>query len=225
LGLLSARANKDECEAFFIGDDMKNLISSNERTMGSREIAELTGKNHADVMRDIRNMLEKLEVSQSKFASTYQDAQNKTRECFNLDRYHTEILVTGYDVKRRAAVIKRWYDLETSQALPAVKDPQLAAMVTMLTQLDAVKQEQQSQRLELDNIKAKLQSTPDEFYTVAGYASLRGLSIDTKTANMLGRKCAKLSREYGFEVGKAHSAIYGAVNTYHVDMLCEVFAK
>ena len=205
---------------------MKDLmISKTEATMSSREIAELTGKRHDAVMRDIRNMLDAMKVSHHTFVATYQDAQNKTRECFELDRYHTEILVTGYDVKRRAAVIKRWYDLETSQALPVVKDPQLAAMVTMLTQLDVVKQEQQSQRLELDNIKAKLQSTPDVFYTVAGYASLRGLSIDTKTANMLGRKCANLSREYGFEVGKAHSAIYGAVNTYHVDMLCEVFAK
>ncbi len=148
---------------------MQDLIKN--ATMSSREIAELTGKNHADVMRDIRNMLEKLEVSQSNFAGTYQDAQNKTRECFNLDRYHTEVLVTGYDVKRRAAVIKRWHDLETVKALPAVKDPQLAAMVTMLTQLDAVKQEQQSQRQELETIKARIKATPEEFYTVAGYVS------------------------------------------------------
>jgi phage regulator Rha-like protein len=29
-------------------------------TMSSREIAELTGKNHRDVMRDIRNVLDQL---------------------------------------------------------------------------------------------------------------------------------------------------------------------
>lgn len=40
---------------------------------------------------------------------------------------------------------------------------------------------------------------------------------------MLGRKAAKLSREYDMDIGKAHSSIYGTVNTYHVDILCEVF--
>lgn len=210
---------------------MANAISSHaqkpEATMSSREIAELTGKRHDAVMRDIRTMLDTIGEGHHKFEGAYEDAQGKQRPCFNLDRYHTEVLITGYDVKRRAAVIKRWYDLETGAAQPAalaVKDPQLAAMVTMLTQLDAVKQEQQAQRMELEDLRAKVTATPEQYYTVAGYASLRGLSIDTVKANLLGRKAAKLSREYGLEISKAHSAIYGAVNTYHVDVLCQVFA-
>ena len=107
--------------------------------------------------------------------------------------------------------------------LPTIQDPQLAAMVTMLTQLDAVKQEQNAQRLELADLRAKVTATPDEYYTVAGYASLRGISLDTKRANLLGRKAAKVSREHGVDIGKAHSSIYGEVNTYHVDVLCEIF--
>jgi anti-repressor protein len=110
-----------------------------------------------------------------------------------------------------------------NSSLPAIQDPQLAAMVMMLTQLDSVKQEQEAQRNELAEIKAKIQATPDQFYTVAGYASLRGMSIDTKKAALLGRKAAKLSREYDMSIGKAHSSIHGTVNTYHVDILCEVF--
>ena len=111
----------------------------------------------------------------------------------------------------------------TPEQTPAVKDPQLAAMVMMLTQLDSVKQEQEAQRLELADLRAKVTATPDEYYTVAGYASLRGISIDTKRANLLGRKAAKVSREHGVDIGKAHSSIYGEVNTYHVDVLCEIF--
>ena len=93
----------------------------------------------------------------------------------------------------------------------------------MLTQLDSVKQEQEVQRLELADIRAKITATPEQYYTVAGYASLRGLSIDTSRANLLGRKAVKISREHGMDIGKAHSSIHGAVNTYHVDVLCEVF--
>ena len=42
--------------------------------MTSREIAELTGKNHADVLRDIRNMLEVLKKDASIFADISLDA-------------------------------------------------------------------------------------------------------------------------------------------------------
>ena len=123
----------------------------------------------------------------------------------------------------RRSVLEKLKKVEQVAKTPAVKDPQLAAMVMMLTQLDAVKQEQEAQRIELAEIKAKIQATPEQFYTVAGYASLRGLSIDTTKANLLGRKAAKLSREYDMEIGKAHSAMHGTVNTYHVDILCEAF--
>ena len=123
----------------------------------------------------------------------------------------------------RRSVLEKLKKVEQVAKTPAVKDPQLAAMVMMLTQLDGVKQEQEAQRVELAEIKAKIQATPEQFYTVAGYASLRGLSIDTTKANLLGRKAAKLSREYDMEIGKAHSAMHGTVNTYHVDILCEAF--
>ena len=208
------------------------LMTSNKQTMSSREIAELTGKEHKHVIRDIRSMLGKLKDGPTLgHVQDVKDSRGYTSE-FLLDRYHTEVLITGYDVKRRAAVIERWFTLESGKAQPVaapltqppeVKDPQIAAMVMMLTELDSVKQEQEAQRNELAEVKAKIQATPDEFYTVAGYASLRGMSIDTKKAALLGRKAAKLSREYEMDIGKAHSSIHGTVNTYHVDILCEVF--
>lgn len=110
-------------------------------TMSSREIAELTGKNKADVHVDIWNMLSQLYSITKDDGKTHHiknqqvvlvdgvsvtfDARGYVFE-FNLDRYHTEVLVTGYDLKRRAAVIKRWYDLESGKATPivALNDPE-----------------------------------------------------------------------------------------------------
>jgi len=52
-----------------------------QQTMTSREIAELTGKRHADVMRDIRAVMSELhgEEGLSSFASSYLNEQNKQK--------------------------------------------------------------------------------------------------------------------------------------------------
>lgn len=84
-------------------------------TMTSREIAELTGKQHAHVMRDIRLMLVELhgEGGISKFGDTSQNPQNgQTYPMFRLPWDETTCLLTGYDTKARMAVIKRWRELE-----------------------------------------------------------------------------------------------------------------
>ncbi|WP_219017591.1 Rha family transcriptional regulator [Shewanella algae] len=83
--------------------------------MSSREIAELTGKRHDHVCRDIRNMLSQLGLAETSFRSGYFDANNQQRTEYRLPRRECEILVCGYDVVRRAAVIDRWLELETKQ--------------------------------------------------------------------------------------------------------------
>ncbi|HCH6765074.1 TPA: Rha family transcriptional regulator [Serratia marcescens] len=101
---------------------MTGLTVANARsvvTMSSREIAALTGKRHANVVRDIEKMLLELEVSQLKFESAYIDEQGKRRKEYQLPYRECEILITGYDVKRRAAVIDRWTALESGESLPA----------------------------------------------------------------------------------------------------------
>jgi Rha family phage regulatory protein len=92
-------------------------------TMTSREIAELTGKEHGHVMRDIRAMFETLEIGQSTFGASYLNSQNKEQPMFRLPYDETICLLTGYDAKARMAVIKRWQELEAQQAT-AFKVPQ-----------------------------------------------------------------------------------------------------
>lgn len=94
------------------------------QTMSSREIAEMTGKNHADVMRDIRNMLLELHGDTrglSSFAETYSDSQGRQQPCFLLPKRETLILTSGYSITQRAKIIDRWQELESQQQ---VKIPQ-----------------------------------------------------------------------------------------------------
>lgn len=42
-------------------------------------------------------MCEQLEINSAEFSAQYQDSTGRTLPCFELDRYHTEVLVTSYD--------------------------------------------------------------------------------------------------------------------------------
>lgn len=54
--------------------------------MSSRDIAELTGKLHTHVLRDIRNLLAELDQAESSFGSSYRDSTGRTLPVFNLPK-------------------------------------------------------------------------------------------------------------------------------------------
>lgn len=85
--------------------------------MSSLEIAELTGKEHRNVMSDIRKMLDELNIDAAMFSATYKAGRNNTYECFNLPKRETLILVSGYSVSMRASIIDRWQELEAKELL------------------------------------------------------------------------------------------------------------
>lgn len=92
---------------------MSTLINVNQTlTMSTLEIAELTGKNHKDVLRDVRSMLESLNIDERSFASVYKGGNGQDRPIINLPYRETQILVTGYSIPHRAKVIDRWLELE-----------------------------------------------------------------------------------------------------------------
>ena len=88
-------------------------------TMSSAEIAELTGKKHAHVLRDIRTMLETLKDDPSlDHVREDRDGRGYT-SCFWLTRELTEVLITGYSAPLRLRVIRRLHDLENqTNAIP-----------------------------------------------------------------------------------------------------------
>ena len=87
--------------------------------MSSLEIAEITGKRHDRVLKDARKMLEELgligvvKTDASSFVETsYQNSQNKAQPMVILDKELTFTLITGYSVKLRHLIVKRWLELE-----------------------------------------------------------------------------------------------------------------
>ncbi|WP_393990353.1 Rha family transcriptional regulator [Xanthobacter sediminis] len=108
--------------------------------MSSLEIAELTGKRHDHVMRDIRNMLAELNGHDRlpSFGDTV-DRPNPSggspikSPIFRLPKRETMILVSGYSITLRARIVDRWQELEAQvaglkPALPDFTDPAAAAI-------------------------------------------------------------------------------------------------
>ena len=73
-------------------------------------------------------------------------------------------------------------------------------------------------------VESKQMTIDQHHYTIIGYANLMGIrGVSRDVAAGLGRKAAAMSRKQGYHIGKEYDAKYGMVNTYHVDVLQEVF--
>lgn len=95
-----------------------NFRGADVRTMTSREIAELTNKEHKNVLADIRTMLDDLGLASADFSADLPDAYGRPQPAFRLPKRECLILVSGYSIAMRARIIDRWEALETGRAQP-----------------------------------------------------------------------------------------------------------
>ena len=109
------------------------VLGSEVLAMTSREIAELTGKEHGNVMRDIRAMLEAISTDSNlnpcANSSSYTGKDGRQYPQYELDKNTCLTLLLGYDPVARMKVVKRWQELEAKQlsAIPDFSDPAAAA--------------------------------------------------------------------------------------------------
>lgn len=86
--------------------------------MTSLEIAEMTGKQHGHVMRDIDREIGKLGEPQSKFGAGYLDAQGQQRPCYALPGEYLLFIASAYDAKLRMQIIRHWSGLNNGTTAP-----------------------------------------------------------------------------------------------------------
>lgn len=93
---------------------MNQLIEMNgQMTMSTKEISDLTGKRHDNVMADARKMLG--EIGSPEISGGYLDKQDRTQPCLMLSKDETMCLVAGYSTELRFRIVKRWRELEEAQ--------------------------------------------------------------------------------------------------------------
>lgn len=92
--------------------------------MSSRDIAERTNKEHKNVLADIRKMLADLGKGSAEFSADVPDSYGRMQPGYLLPKRECLILVSGYSVELRAAIIDRWQELEAREAQPRfILDP------------------------------------------------------------------------------------------------------
>ena len=112
-----------------------NIVPSNaKQTLNSLEIAELTGKYHKSVMRDIEKMCAGLKIESAQFCADYIDGRGRKQPCYELPPREALLLGTGYDVIRRAKLIDRAIWLENQIAQMSSAQTALPAPVAELGQ-------------------------------------------------------------------------------------------
>ena len=130
--------------------------------------------------------------------------------------------------KPEAKAFRRWI---THEVIPAIrKSGAYAVKLSPAEQLVAqaqllVEQEKRLAALEgkIKVVEAALETRQKDVFSIAGYASIRGLKVDVSTANLLSRKATEMSREYDYPVSATPDPRFGKVNIYHTDILKIVF--
>jgi Rha family phage regulatory protein len=126
-----------------MGDLLMNDIQMKqlEQTLTSMEVSEMVGKNHKELMRDIRRYCnqiskanEELEgerkIALSDFfkESTYKNSQNKTQPCFDITKKGCEFIahkLTGVKgTAFTAQYINRFHDMEQALKNPQAEIPE-----------------------------------------------------------------------------------------------------
>lgn len=114
-------------------------------TMSSREIAELTGKQHQHVKRDIEKTMIELGEDVSNFGRIYRDSMNREQTEYVLDRDHTETVLLSYSAELRLRVVRRLRELEAGATRPLTTTETLIQMLTLQAEVERRQAEQGEQ--------------------------------------------------------------------------------
>ncbi|MEM1120262.1 MAG: KilA-N domain-containing protein [Bacteroidota bacterium] len=72
------------------------------------------------------------------------------------------------------------------------------------------------------DLEAKITGHDENYYSVAGYCSLKNKPCTLKMAQEYGRQATALSYQKGFPTGTCHDERYGKVGTYHKEILAVI---
>lgn len=164
--------------------------------MTSLEIAEVTGKKHAHVMRDIRSLIEQ-GVNGSNFGLVnYKDKKGEVRPMFELTPKGCLILASGYDALLREKIINKLEELEKNRR-EQYQVPQSFSEALMLAAKQQEKIEQQQLALELKNKEiVQLSATITEMQPKVSYVDAILSCKETVTTTQIAQDYGQSAKAF-----------------------------
>ena len=224
--------------------DLQVLEHSGIRVMTTEQLAEAYGCDVQHIKQNFNNNKDRFAEGKHYFRLEGADLKGFKRQVENFDLPVSKFASTIYLWTKRGAVrhckmlgTNRAWDvfeeLEESYFNPMRNmTPEEFLLYTaqrLVEQAKAIK----AANVRIDKVDERLldveskQMTIDQHhYTIIGYANLMGIrGVSRDIAAGLGRRVSAMSRKQGYHIGKEYDAKYSMVNTYHVDVLQEVFRR
>lgn len=174
---------------------MTDLIIKKE-TMTSLEIAEVTGKRHDSILRDIRNILSQGVDAHNFVETSYTDKSNRQQKCYTLTKKGCLILASGYDVILREKIIDRWEELETKER-SQYQVPQSFAEALMLAAKQQEQIEEQQRQLEASSKEiVELNGAIAEMEPKVTYVDMILASKETVTTTQIAQDYGKSAKAF-----------------------------
>ena len=150
-----------------------NNNQNGEQRMTSLEIAQLSGKQHKDVLKAIRNMESAWEkVNGRNFALVdYKDQKGELRPCYLLSKTECLYIATKFNDEARAKLVIRWQELEEERLMEMQQPKQKIQEIRLLACDEEVLDEADDilgEELEKLNRESRFCYTPTEIGKVFG---------------------------------------------------------
>ena len=209
------------------------------QTMTSTEIALLTAKEKKHVHRDIKEQLllglygidgPKMSHEQIQGLTIVLDNRGYWSEV-HLDRYHTDILVSGYEVKYRAAIVKRWHEMEEVSRKGISNARMLANIAVQMADAEdrqlALEAENARLKGQINIVEAKADAVLSQsgWYSILGFAKLHGLFVTTAQASTYSRGVNRLCSRDSIVRQETKDPRFGTVFIYPEDHITEYFVS
>lgn len=202
--------------------DLKTL----ETKMTSLEISQLTGKQHKDVLKDIRDETSKIGEDKAERIFSlggYIDKNNQKRPMYVLTKEGVLQLAARYDAVVRFKLIEK-VSMKNNLSLPHLILQQAQCLVEMEERLGNFEEGMVGVKKGISRLEHNQRRTlTSNHLTVIAYANMKNIHPKSYNASVIGKKATKLCKEKGYLTGAIVDSKYGTINTYPMEILDEVF--
>ena len=203
--------------------------SNNQLVTNSLLVAQKFNKQHAHVIRSIKDLISANPKLDALFVSaTYFDEQSKERPMYIMNRDGFSLLVMGFTGKDalnfKLEFIEAFNNMER-QIKEVAKPLSSAEMFLQNAQLMVEHDKRISNvESELHILKAQTTTRPD-YFTIVGYGTLHHVSVNLRQASILGRRASELCKRRNLSTDRIPDPRFGEVKMYPREVLDEVFEQ